>query len=142
MTRLSPRCGRLLQRNERAGPVLEDPVCGRPEGHPGHCLSEAYWARKITANKYWAQTGRRPARPAGSPAVAAAIRSARIGAGLSQFRLGMMLGVSQQAVHYWEAAKWPPSAENWQQLELALGPLGVVRDTGPGPEAAAGEEAA
>lgn len=46
----SPRCGRFLQRNERGGPVLEDPVCGRREGHRGHCLSEAAWRRKLAAN--------------------------------------------------------------------------------------------
>jgi len=58
----SPRCGRLLQRNERGGPVFDDPVCGMPEGHRGHCLSEAAWRRKLAANALGVQAARLRAR--------------------------------------------------------------------------------
>ena len=75
-------------------------------------------------------------RPTGSPAVAALIREARAQAGASQLTLAAVLGVTQQCVQRWEGAKSAPSEENWVQLELVLGPLGVVRDA---PEAA-GEE--
>ena len=41
-----PRCGKPMIRYEKPGfPVLEDPVCGRPEGHAGRCRSEASLAR-------------------------------------------------------------------------------------------------
>lgn len=66
-------------------------------------------------------------RPTGSPAVAAAIRHARTQAGKSQQALAVVLGVTQQAVQRWEAAVRLPAEETWVQLELALGPLGVVR---------------
>ena len=59
-------------------------------------------------------------------------------AGKSQLALGMSVGVSQQAVQRWEAAMCLPDERNWFQLELTLGPLGVVRDAGP--ETAAREE--
>ena len=72
-------------------------------------------------------------KPTGSPAVAAAIRQARAQAGKSQYALAAVIGVTQQCVQRWEAAKSAPSEESWVQLELALGPLGVVRD--PRPEA-------
>jgi len=95
----------------------------------------------MAANKYSVQSGRNPGRPSGSLVVAEAIREARTAAGLSQLRLGMSLGVSQQCVQHWEAARWSPSGENWVQLELTLGPLGVVREAGVR-EAATGEAAA
>ena len=66
-------------------------------------------------------------RPTGSPVLAATIREARVQAGKSQFALAAILGVTQQCVQRWEVAKSAPSEENWVQLELALGPLGVVR---------------
>jgi len=79
---------------------------------------------------------RRPARPAtGSPAVAAVIREAREAAGMSRLRLAAAVGVTATAVQWWEQAKRTPSPERWVQLELTLGPLGVVRQA-PRPEAA------
>ena len=70
--------------------------------------------------------------PAAVPApgwnpVAAAIREAREKAGLSQYKLAVIVGVSRPAVEQWEAARRVPDAVNWEQLELTLGPLGVVR---------------
>jgi transcriptional regulator with XRE-family HTH domain len=72
----------------------------------------------------------RPSRqaPSGSPVVAAAIREAREAAGMSQRRLAIVVGVTETAIQHYEYAKRTPSAETWVQLELALGPLGVVRD--------------
>ena len=47
----SPRCGKAMTRYEAVnGPMLEDPVCGRPEGHQGRCRSEAALARKYAAD--------------------------------------------------------------------------------------------
>ena len=41
-----PLCGKVMRRVEKPGrPVLEDPVCGRREDHPGSCRSEASLAR-------------------------------------------------------------------------------------------------
>jgi ribosome-binding protein aMBF1 (putative translation factor) len=74
-------------------------------------------------------------RPSGSAEIAAAIRAARERAGKSQFTLGAIVGVSQQAVQQYERGKRTPSAEVWTQLELTLGPLGVVREADPGPGA-------
>jgi len=37
---VTPRCGRVLRRYEAVwGALLEDPVCGRPEGHNPPCRS-------------------------------------------------------------------------------------------------------
>ena len=81
-------------------------------------------------------------RPTGSPAIAAKIREAREQAGASQSLLAAFLGVTQQCVHDWEKARRAPSEESWEQLELTLGPLGVVRGTGPDPAEAGHERAA
>ena len=81
-------------------------------------------------------------RPTGSPVVAAKIREAREQAGASQSLLAAFLGVTQQCVHDWEAARRVPSGENWVQLELTLGPLGVVRETSPERETAKENHAA
>lgn len=66
--------------------------------------------------------------PDGPPAVAAVIRQAREAAGLTRPRLALVLGVSASAVKMWEDGARTPGEENWEQLELTLGPLGVVRD--------------
>jgi hypothetical protein len=51
MNTVSPRCRRPVRAKEQGGiPVLEDPVCGRPEGHHGRCRSEAAVARKYRAD--------------------------------------------------------------------------------------------
>ena len=118
MTR-SPRCGQVLRRLERPGrPVLEDPVCGWRRGHRGQHLSEEAIQRRRYARR----------APSGSPAIAAAVRDARKYAGLSQRDLARKLGVTQASVKLWEGAQRTPAPENWVQLELTLGPLGVVRD--------------
>jgi transcriptional regulator with XRE-family HTH domain len=60
--------------------------------------------------------------------VAASLRRAREQAGLSQRHLAAVVGVSRSAVQMWERAARAPDGEHWVQLELTLGPLGVVRD--------------
>jgi ribosome-binding protein aMBF1 (putative translation factor) len=75
------------------------------------------------------QQRRRP--PTGSPAVAAAIQQAREAAAMSRGDLAAAVGVTQAAVRNWEGARRTPGAGHWVQLELALGPLGVVRDARP-----------
>lgn len=124
---MSPRCGRLIKRNERTIPVLDDPVCGRKAGHPGQhrstiALGSARWRRVNQA-------------ASGRPAVAAAIREAREAAGLSQRRLAAVLGVTDVCVGLWERAQRTPGETSWTQLELTLGPLGIVRERGPEAEA-------
>ena len=74
----------------------------------------------------------RPARQPASPLVAAGIRQARERAGLSQRALAAAVGVTESCVQLWEYAKRAPGDESWVQLELTLGPLGVVRDRGAG----------
>lgn len=74
--------------------------------------------------------------PSGSPAVAAAIREARVRAGLTQRRLAAVVDVTEVCVQLWERAERTPGPEKWVQLELTLGPLGAVREAGPEPEAA------
>ena len=74
--------------------------------------------------------------PSGSPAVAAAIRDARVRAGLTQRRLAAVVDVTEVCVQLWERAQRTPGSESWEQLELALGPLGIVRDAGQEPAAA------
>ena len=133
----SLRCGMLIKRNERTIPVLDDPVCGRRAGHAGQhrstiALTAARWRRVTQASS-------------GRPAVAAAIREAREAAGLSQRRLAAVLGVTDVCVGLWERAQRTPGPDSWVQLELTLGPLGVVRERGVEAEAedaATGEAAA
>jgi DNA-binding XRE family transcriptional regulator len=118
----SSRCGQPMRRYEIPGhPALpgHDPVCGRRAGHPGWHVSEDALRRQP------------PQAPSGSPAAAAAIRSARVRAGLSQYRLAAAVGVSRSCVQMYEDARRTPSAGAWVQLELALGPLGIVRETAP-----------
>lgn len=83
-----------------------------------------------------AQAYRRPQAPSGAEAIAAAIVRSRRRAGLSQRRLAAAVGVTQVAVQYWESAKRTPGEKSWVQLELTLGPLGVVRGGTPRREAA------
>ena len=78
----------------------------------------------------------------GSPAVAAAIREARERAGLSQRRLADLAGVTRRSVQYWEEAKRRPGEQSWVQLELTLGPLGVVRESKDAPREEAADAAA
>ena len=58
---MTPLCGQPMRRHERPGrPVLEDPVCGRPENHPGPHRSEASMARiKQAETQRWEDRGRR-----------------------------------------------------------------------------------
>ena len=69
--------------------------------------------------------------------VADAIRQAREQAGLSRPELAALVGVSRSAVQQYEEARCLPGAEIWVQLELTLGPLGIIR---PGPEAGQGQQ--
>lgn len=121
MTPRSPRCAVPMRRNERDVPVLEDPVCGRRAGHSGQHLSEA-----AVRNRRFARRA-----PSGSPDIAAAILQARQRAGMSQRSLASAVGVTQASVVHWERARLTPGPVSWVQLQLALGPLGVVRDAGP-----------
>jgi DNA-binding XRE family transcriptional regulator len=68
-----------------------------------------------------------PQIPSGSPVLGAAIRAARERAGLSQQGLASVVGLSRTAIQHYEEARRTPNAETWIQLELTLGPLGVVR---------------
>jgi ribosome-binding protein aMBF1 (putative translation factor) len=123
-----PRCGKPLRLYEWPGcpAVLDAPPCARAAGHKGtrHRSAAALAAARQRA------AGQ---QPTGSPFIAAAIRQAREQAAMSRPRLAAVVGVSATAIQYWETARRTPSAEMWEQLELTLGPLGIVRD--PGPEA-------
>lgn len=122
------RCGHPVRRYEIPGhPVLGEPECGRRPGHPGRHISVEALRR------------RRSQAPSGSHAIAAAIQGARKRAGLTQVRLAVLAGVTEQCVQRWEQAERTPGPESWVQLELTLGPLGVVREAGPGTEAATKE---
>jgi ribosome-binding protein aMBF1 (putative translation factor) len=120
MTAPPDRCGRLMRPYEKPGwPVFEPQPCGRRAGHPGRHIS-------VVAIR------RAPRQaPSGDPEAGEAIREARARAGMTQRRLAALTGVTQAAVEHWEHGRRTPVAENWVQLELALGPLGVVREAAP-----------
>lgn len=124
-------CGQPLRFCEQPGgpAVLEPPECARRAGHksPRHRSAAAMEAARRRA------VGQ---APTGSPLIAAAIRQARERAAMSRPRLAVVVGVSATAVQHWEEAKRTPGEAMWTQLELTLGPLGIVRD--PGPETAEG----
>ena len=43
---MSPRCGKPMTRYEASnGPMIDQPACGRPEGHGGPCRSGVALAR-------------------------------------------------------------------------------------------------
>ena len=91
----------------------------------------------------WDAEPRPAAQPlTGSPLVAAGIRRARQRAGMSQRALAEAVGVTPACVQLYEYGKRTPSAKTWIQLELTLGPLGVVRDAGPEPAAREQSDAA
>lgn len=69
------------------------------------------------------------------PLFGAAIRAARIQAGLSQYKLAAAVGLSRSCIQQFENGVLTPGEQHWEQLELTLGPLGVVRDA----RAAAGD---
>ena len=115
-----PLCGEPLR-----SVMWQARACAKPAGHRGKHLSAA----AIRAARQRAAT--QP--PTGSPLVAAVIRQARDRAAWSRPRLAAVVGVSATAVQHWEQGKRTPSAASWVQLELALGPLGVVRDRAPEP---------
>jgi DNA-binding transcriptional regulator YiaG len=111
--------------------MWESRYCARPAGHKGSRHRSAA-AIEAARRKAAAQP------PTGSPVVAAVIRQAREQAAMSRPRLAAVVGVTATAVQLWEQGKRTPSGENWVQLELALGPLGIVRERDP-ERAAAGE---
>jgi ribosome-binding protein aMBF1 (putative translation factor) len=122
-------CGAPLRFYEWPGgpAVLDGLTCGKRAGH------KSKRHRSAVAMEAARRKGvRQPA--SGSPEVAQAIREARKVAGLTQRRLAALAGVTEVCVQLWERAQRTPGAESWQQLELALGPLGVVRDRKPGSE--------
>ena len=128
-------CGEPMRRYEKPGRegIPDYLTCGRRPGHPGRHESVLYVRARYETRQ----------APTGSPVLAAAVRRARAEAGLSQYRLAAAVGVSRSAVQMWEDARRMPGEESWVQLELTLGPLGVVRDRVPeAPETAAKEEAA
>ena len=90
----------------------------------------------------WDTEPRPASQPAASPLVAAGIRAARQRAGMTQRALAEAVGVTSACVQLWEYAKRTPGPESWVQLELTLGPLGVVRDAGPEPAAREESDAA
>jgi Helix-turn-helix len=108
-----------------------------------------FWLRLLECEYQAAHPRRKPApvdlrrRPAsGSPEVGAAIRDARGRAGLSQNRLAAAAGVTRRCVQMWETAKRTPGPQSWTQLELTLGPLGIVREQDPEPGAEGATRAA
>ena len=64
-----------------------------------------------------------------TPAVAAAIKDARLTAGLSRRELAERARVSERTVAKWETAERRPGLGTWDRLQDVLGPLGTVRDT-------------
>ncbi len=124
-----PRCGKPMRPYEKPGwPVFGPPPCGRRAGHPGRHIS-------VVAIK------RAPRQaPSGDPETGAAIVAARARAGMTQRRLAALTGVTQAAVEHWEHGRRTPAAEHWVQLQLTLGPLGIVREAAP--EAAREDERA
>lgn len=74
---MSPRCCKPMTAYEAVnGPMLEGPVCARPEGHSGMCRSAAALARKYAADTARIAAvrrarGRRYGRPGNAAEVAA-----------------------------------------------------------------------
>lgn len=126
-------CGEPMRRYETPGrPGIPDWLtCGRRPGHPGRHESTLYLRARSLSQA-----------PTGSLVLAAAIRRARAEAGLSQRALSHRLGVSRPAIQQWERGARTPAPDNWIQLELTLGPLGVVRNAGPEPAATEESDAA
>ena len=124
-------CGEPLRFYEWPGgpAVLGVLTCARRAGHesPRHRSAAAMEAARRKAVSQ---------PPTGSPVLAAVIREGRRSARMTQQALAAAIGVTGVCVSLWERAQRTPGPENWVQLELALGPLGVVREAGPGPEAA------
>ena len=120
---LTPLCGEPLRFYEWPGgpAVLEPLTCARQAGHksPRHRSAAAMEAARR-------RNAAQP--PTGSPVVAAMIQLAREQAAMSRPRLASVVGVTATAVQWWEQGKRTPSEENWEQLQLTLGPLGVVRE--------------
>ena len=102
--------------------MWEPRTCARPAGHPGTRHRSAA-AMKAARQRAVSQS------PSGSLVVADLIRQARDRAAMSRPRLAAVVGVSATAVQWWEQGKRTPSEENWVQLELALGPIGVSAST-------------
>ena len=122
MTRL---CGEPLRFYEWAGgpAILDGLTCARRAGHesPRHRSAAALEAARRRAASQ---------PPTGLPVLAAAIREGRRSAGMTQRALAAAVGVTGVCVSLWERAQRTPAVEHWVQLELTLGPLGVVREAG------------
>ena len=129
-------CGEPLRFYEWPGgpAVLDGLTCARRAGHasPRHRSAAAMEAARRRASGQ---------APSGSLLVAEAIQRSRREAGMTQLALAAAVGVTGVCVSLWERAQRTPGEQSWVQLELALGPLGIVREAAPEPEAAT-EEAA
>ena len=130
-------CGEPLRFYEWPGgpAVLGVLTCARRAGHksPRHRSAAAMEAARRRAA---------PQPPTGSAVVATAIRQGRREAGMSQQALAAVVGVTGVCVSLWERAQRTPAVEHWVQLELALGPLGIIRKAGPEPAARESADAA
>lgn len=101
---------------------------GAWDDDPGpHCIDDP----AATPAPSWDTEPAASRQRAEPPAVAAAIRRARERAEISQRALAAAVGVTESYIQLCEYGKRNPSAKTWQQLELVLGPLGVVRDGDP-----------
>ena len=129
-------CGEPLRFYEWPGgpAVLDGLTCGKRAGHKSkrHRSAVAMEAARRRG------TTRQP--PTGSPVIAAAIRQGRRQAGMTQVALAAAVGVTEVCVQLWERAARTPGEQSWVQLELALGPLGIVRERTLDPETAAREK--
>jgi DNA-binding XRE family transcriptional regulator len=145
--------GRVTPATAAAVRVLYDDLWDQPP--PGRTRFEraaATKARKYAAARGWpvpcGWDDDEIDDPAAAPVpgwdkapVGDAIRQAREQAGLSRPQLAALVGVSRSAVQQYEEARCLPGAEIWVQLELTLGPLGIIRPgPGAGQEQQRGEE--
>ena len=120
---------------------MSDPLDRVPALRKAHTVYERFrrsgrpvpFRIRLLDARYQAQFTR-----AGDPVIAARIRQARRRAGMTRRHLALAVGVSPAAVGHWECARRTPGPQSWVQLELALGPLGAVRE--PGRRAEAGDD--
>lgn len=119
-------CGEPLRFYEWPGgpAVLDGLTCARRAGHasPRHRSAAALEAARRRASGQ---------APSGSLSVAEAIREGRRDAGMTQLALAAAVGVTGVCVSLWERGQRTPGEEHWVQLQLTLGPLGVVRQADP-----------
>jgi DNA-binding transcriptional regulator YiaG len=120
---MTPIHGRRMRRYEPARwgiAVTEGPICGRPAGHTGKCLSQMCLARD---REYRRQRDRRRAEAAqaGLPSPGQRIRETRHWAGMSQQALAAALGVTQATISHWESDRFNPGAAMLLEVAAAAG---------------------